>query len=449
MFRPLLSFHRRLLSQSNRFHRRFTTAGQVVWGGIIATAAIGVDTQLSQVYQLFSLLLVTMFLAMAASWRFSPHVEVRRLLPRLAMVGKPLTYELEIRSLGKPPQLALEVIDQLTAPPINGLEMARFEAPGERRINAFDRMVGFRRYLWLHQYKRGGSIAPGHIDQLPPHQGRSLSLTLTPERRGYVQWQELIVARQDPLGLCRAFHRVQISDSLLVLPRLYPLPPGFAMPGGRCHQRGGVSLASSVGDAEEFVSLRDYREGDSPRHIHWPSLAKSGKPVVREYQEEYFVRHALVLDTITTKANALFEEAVSVAASFAMTVENSETLLDLLFVGETAHRFTSGRGLGQAEQFLEILAAVSPNHDQPFSRLAKLVLESVPYLSGTILVLLAWDDARRTLVGRLINLGIPILVLLVVAEDDPGPVDPGPLAATPDRLRILPVGRIAQELARL
>ena len=44
--------------------------------------------------------------------------------------------------------------------------------------------------------------------------------------------------------------------------------------------------------------------------------------------------HALVLDTFTDEPHSeIFEEAVSVAASFACTVLTQESLLDLLFVG--------------------------------------------------------------------------------------------------------------------
>ena len=43
--------------------------------------------------------------------------------------------------------------------------------------------------------------------------------------------------------------------------------------------------------------MRDYRPGDPLRRIHWKSWAKTGRPVVKEYQDEFFVRHGLILDT--------------------------------------------------------------------------------------------------------------------------------------------------------
>lgn len=54
----------------------------------------------------------------------------------------------------------------------------------------------------------------------------------------------------------------------------------------------------------------------------------------------------------------MFEEAVSVAASFACTLRNQESL-DLMFVGAKAFLFTAGRGVAHTDQLLEILAGVS------------------------------------------------------------------------------------------
>jgi uncharacterized protein (DUF58 family) len=65
-------------------------------------------------------------------------------------------------------------------------------------------------------------------------------------------------------------------------------------------------MASNIGQSEEFVSLREYRRGDPPRHIHWRSWAKAGKPIVKEFEDEFFVRHALVLDTFTPRRSAMF-----------------------------------------------------------------------------------------------------------------------------------------------
>jgi uncharacterized protein (DUF58 family) len=242
---------------------------------------------------------------------------------------------------------------------------------------------------------------------------------------------------------------VSVLQTTLVLPRRYLLPP-VALPGMMKYQAGGVALASNVGQSDEFVSLRDYRHGDPLRHIHWRSWAKAGKPVVREFEDEFFVRHALVLDTFTDHPySEVFEEAVSVAASFACSIRTQESLLDLLFVGPESYCFTAGRGLARSEQMLEVLASVQSCLDRSFADLEELVINHVRAVSGCICIMLAWDQERRDFVERLKRLGVPLLVLLIRAHGESKEVDPGPMREEPERFHVLEVGKIEKGLAML
>jgi uncharacterized protein (DUF58 family) len=272
---------------------------------------------------------------------------------------------------------------------------------------------------------------------------------LTPLRRGIVRFDGVTLARPDPFGLFRAFCEFSAPQSLLVLPKRYLLPP-VALPGNARYQEGGVALASNVGLSDEFVSLRDYRRGDPLRHIHWRSWAKTGKPIVKEFEDEFFVRHALVLDTFTEDpVSDAFEEAVSVAASFAATVSLQESLLDLLFVGTEAYCFTAGRGLAHSDHMLEILAAVPACIDKSFDTLEHLVLEHVSVVTGCICVLLGWDSTRREFVRRIQEMGVPVLVLVVVETGQAKAMEAKAAENRPDRFHVLEVGRIEEGLANL
>jgi uncharacterized protein (DUF58 family) len=177
-----------------------------------------------------------------------------------------------------------------------------------------------------------------------------------------------------------------------------------------------VSLASSVGDSEEFLALREYRPGDPLQHIHWKSFARTGRPIVKEFQDEFFERHALVLDTGTLQGeNAAFEDAVAVAASFVYTIDTQECLLDLLFVGGEVRHYVAGRGQLQSEHMLEVLAGVGPSAPQGFDALARTVLEARVQLASCILVLVDWDAARRRLAESLAASGIEVRAILVCA----------------------------------
>jgi uncharacterized protein (DUF58 family) len=171
---------------------------------------------------------------------------------------------------------------------------------------------------------------------------------------------------------------------------------------------------------------------------------------VKEFEDEFFVRHALVLDTFTDEPQGeSFEEAVSVAASFACTIQTQETLLDLLFVGPESYCFTAGRGLAQSDQMLEILASVRTCSERPFRALESLVLGHISVVSGCVCILLAWNEARQSFVRKLKVLGVPVLVLVIVGPGETKELDPGPMRDEPDQFRVLECGRIEQGLATL
>jgi uncharacterized protein (DUF58 family) len=424
--------------------RRLTPAGQLVAAGLAAAAIVGPNTRLTVAYQAATFLAALLLVAAVGALRRPPPLQVRRRLPRFATVGEPLTYPVTVLNPGPRPVGGLSLLEDFADPRPSFEAFTTTREPDEARHNRFDRAVGYPRWAWLLAANQRATAGELTLPTVPPGGQVEARVTLTPRHRGRVTLAGVTVARREPLGLARALRPQAAPAALLVLPRRYALPP-LTLPGARRYQRGGIALAQSVGDSEEFVALRDYRPGDPLRRIHWRSWARTGRPVVREYQDEFFVRHALVLDTFTPAAGAAFEEAVSIAASFACAVGTQESLLDLLFVGPETYSVTAGRGVGHVDRLLEILAAVRPCGDRPFATLTRLVLERRGSLSGAVCVLLGWDEPRRQLVAGLRGLGVPTLALVVVEPTAGGAATP---AAGPG-VHWLEVGRVAEGLARL
>jgi uncharacterized protein (DUF58 family) len=295
--------------------------------------------------------------------------------------------------------------------------------PGEERRNRFDRYMGYFRWRWLIERRTPRPAGDVPLSTLAPGASESVKLNLHARRRGRLEFKGLILARTDPLGLFRGLVRTDGKARLTVLPRRYRLPK-LALPGARRFQQGGVALATSVGDSEEFVSLREYRPGDPLQKVHWKSFARTGTPIVKEYQDEFFERHALVLDTSSSGGeDAAFEEAVAIAASFVYAIDTRECLLDLLFVGQEVHSYTAGRGQMRTEHLLQVLAGLVPSPPGAFETLANAVRAHRHRLTSCILVLLAWDEPRRAFVASLRNSGLEVRVVLVCAREDT-PADP-------------------------
>lgn len=435
--------------RKSRYARRFTGPGLLVLAVLVASAVVGLDTTRTLAYQIFTFLFFLFAGAMTWGIVFRAQFSAERKLPRFGTVGERLHYRVIVENRTRKRQTGLNVLENFEdfLPTID--EFLQAPEPDQAGSNPVTRAVGYHRWLWLLSRKQGARFREQPVPPLPPLGRAEVPVGIIPSRRGYLRLAGLTITCPDPLGLFKAFHTISVPQSVLILPRRYPLSP-IRLPGARRYQPGGVALASSVGDSQEFLSLRDYRPGDPLRRIHWRSWAKTGRAVVKEYQDEFFVRHALILDTFQEKAwERRFEEAVSVAASFVSTVETQESLLDLMFVGTRAYCFTSGRGLAHTDRMLEILASVKACTDRPFSLLPPLVLERADLLSGCICILLSWDKKRQELVGLLNALGIPLLVLVITDHRTPQPLDLGPMKASPRNLVELQVGKIAQGLARL
>ncbi len=430
----------RIVSAVSRWlRRRFTPAGLLVLGAAWAGAVLGVDTERSMTYQGFTLLLAAVVLALPFALWFRPRIAVERHAPRLATAGARFSYRLILHNRSARVQRGLILRDSLVDPRPS---YAQFKAAVVAQWTLFRRPTLFD--IWRTLIARNGSATLDErtLGPLPADRPVEITAEVTPQRRGVLRFESLSIARPDPLNLVKACADQRAPGTVLVLPKTYRLPP-LLLPGARRYQHGGVALASSVGDSEEFVALREYRPGDPLQHVHWKSFARVGYPVVKEYHDEFFERHALVLDTFAGDENEeAFEDAVAVAASFAAAVDTRESLLDLMFVAREAYCFTAGRGQMQAQQLLEVLAAVTPHEASGFDMLADSVLAARTAMSSAILVLLAWDAQRRELVSRLRATGLEVLVLVVTYA-------PGEIEERAAWLVPLQAGRIQQDLGAL
>jgi uncharacterized protein (DUF58 family) len=430
--------YRRSSSLRYRFERRFTRGGVLVLVAALIAAGLGMDLEQSLAYQLFSFLCALLAISVTSAIFFRGTFGINRSLPRFASVGKRFGYTIHVENRTSIRQTGLSLLENVADARMSYGEFAAIShAPYSR---------SFRRARFPSG--RRAVVPPRLIPPIAARGSAVVQIDLLPLKRGPLRLTGATVARTDPFGLVRGFVNVPAPETIVVLPRRYPLPR-IALPGTLKYQQGGVALASSVGESEEFASLREYRRGDPMRHIHWKSWARTEKPIIKEFQEEFFVRHALILDTFAPPYERdLFEEAVSVAASFACTIQTQESLLDLMFVGPQAFCFTAGRGVAHTEQLLEVLAAVDLCRDKPFAALETLVFQHITGVSGCVCIFMSWDEARQNLVQTLRAFGLPLWVFVLVRPNGPS-LDPGPLACDPSAFHPLELGKIEEGLQRL
>ncbi|MFG6402760.1 DUF58 domain-containing protein [Microbacterium sp. P04] len=152
-------------------------------------------------------------------------------------------------------------------------------------------------------------LRPGHTVAQP------LDIPALP--RGVVRVGPVTTVRSDPIGLLRREHSFDDVHELFVHPRTVSLPSTSA---GLIRDLEGNPTRRLVDSDMSFHAIREYAPGDSQRQIHWKSTAKTGRLMVRQFEESRRSRMAVVLAVAEPEyADAdEFELAVSSAASLGL-----------------------------------------------------------------------------------------------------------------------------------
>lgn len=145
----------------------------------------------------------------------------------------------------------------------------------------------------------------------------TLSYTLMPSRRGRWPLGPALVHTSDPLGMIWSDTAVGEAERVPVWPPVVELS---ATAGALMGQADRVVLGARSPSADD-AALRDYREGDDLRRVHWPSSARLGTMMVRS-DERAGRRPATVILDLSRDSEAL-EWGISAAASIALSVLDS------------------------------------------------------------------------------------------------------------------------------
>jgi uncharacterized protein (DUF58 family) len=144
--------------------------------------------------------------------------------------------------------------------------------------------------------------------------------------------------------------------------------------------------------------------------------------VVKEYQEEYFCRIALVLDTFA-RPGPVFERSISAVASIADFFSRSEYVVDILAAGPDVYEVSAGRSLAYLENILDVLACLEPCAAPPFQTIGPAVFERLSSVTTVVAVLQEWDPVRRDFLRRVRAAGTAVRVILLREGGDWSPED--------------------------
>ncbi len=125
---------------------------------------------------------------------------------------------------------------------------------------------------------RIGTQASSTID-LPAREVRRWEIDVALPRRGVWLVPRVRIATRFPFGLFEAWTWLHLPATVLA----YPAPQGTRPP-PLSSSTGRESQALHRAGDDEWSSLRDFRDGDSPRQVAWRAYARGGNLLVKEYE---------------------------------------------------------------------------------------------------------------------------------------------------------------------
>jgi uncharacterized protein (DUF58 family) len=165
--------------------------------------------------------------------------------------------------------------------------------------------------------------------KIPAGKSQRTSYRHTFVRRGLYRLSGYRLATKFPFALFRKSRDVDAPLEVLVYPARIAVPRPLPRTASK-----GDATSGRLGRRGEFFGLRERRAGDDRRDVHWRSSARSGRLLVREYEDELARRVVIGVDNALPPAvreavddGALtpsdqaqvsaVERAISVAASLA------------------------------------------------------------------------------------------------------------------------------------
>ncbi|MEO6309796.1 MAG: DUF58 domain-containing protein [Leifsonia sp.] len=133
-------------------------------------------------------------------------------------------------------------------------------------------------------------------------------------QRGVIDVGPVTTVRTDPLGLLKREVAWAEVHRLYVHPVTVPIPSTSA---GFVRDLEGNPTSDIVDSDMSFHAIREYAPGDGQRNIHWKSTAKTGKLMVRQFEESRRSRLAVALSLRADEYASAeeFEMAVSAVGS--------------------------------------------------------------------------------------------------------------------------------------
>lgn len=354
----------------------FSVTGLVYAAIMMFMGLAAVNLQASLLFGVFGLMIGILLVSARISKTVLRGLDVRRLLPDQATVGRPFLIHYSIYN------------------------QKRVWASLSVTIAELDGVEGFRRQP--HAY----------LLHVAPHNTAAINSEVLPKRRGMVELDRYQLLTSFPFGFIKRSIIRRQRDSVLVFPPMAAVDRALLQQFKSAEQTG-HSLRPTLQGMDEFYGLREYRAGESPRMIYWKRTAKTGVLVSREMTHAAPPRIIVVVDTFNPDASDArtteIERSIAQAASLIDAAIEAGLAVGLTVRGTEWHVAAPNRGKRHRRELLTALAKLPPARSQRTDDAHTALAQAASVANAlTTLVLMTGGDESRNASGTRRGAGMMI-----------------------------------------
>ncbi len=314
---------------------RFLTRRNALIALALLFFLIAWNREVNLLYGMSALVSATVIVAVILPRFALKGIEASRVLPAAAFEGEEIEVRVTLKNRERASRFMVEAVDAIPA-----------AAPHEREPLVFAARV------------------PGRAQ-------RDFAYRLACYKRGHYSVGPLRLRSAYPLGLAWSERQGDHTlPTLLVYPSMFDVA-SFPLLATGTSVSSGMESMERAGGSDDFFGTREYRQGDSLRHIHWPSTARHDRLIVKEFEVRASTEMTLILDlhresNVGEERESTLEYGVRIAASLARYALERGHTVQLTGYGRESAIVPSGRGVHHLPQVLDTLARVAADGPFPY-----------------------------------------------------------------------------------
>jgi uncharacterized protein (DUF58 family) len=231
----------------------------------------------------------------------------------------------------------------------------------------------------------------------------------------------------DPLGLFFFKRMYPEYSEVYVYPKTFPINRFPRMAKG-VQPWFGINTGRSSGDEDEFFGVREYKEGDPIKRIHWASTAKRNRLIVKQFQNQSFYRATVMFNLEKEKdygqgKESITEYTIKIAASVCKYLSEQKVSIELIaHAGEIVH-IPFNKGEEHLDSIFKFLSVARPESGVGLTEIIPEFLSYIPD-DTTLIVIATVEDLGY--IAQMLPLGkgnISLVPLVLISSTFLSPYD--------------------------